>query len=144
MGYGGYWYQETLPLRAPERERSMLQPIRTACAGLMALLMLALLSFAQAEVAASTASISGGAGISAARQGDTIALLRTTGKAHALEVRVGRPLPIKFVSGNPGALAPTSDFLIVGHALLAETGAAPVFTTAPVPHANQPRAPPAA
>ncbi|WP_217568619.1 hypothetical protein [Mesorhizobium sp. GbtcB19] len=110
----------------------------------MALLMLALLSFAQTEISASAASFSGGSSISAARQGDTIALLRTTGKAQALEVRASRQLPIKLVSGNTGALAPASGFLIVGQALPAEIGAASASASATASHANQPRAPPAA
>ncbi len=122
----------------------MLLPVRTAFAGLMALLMLALLSFAQAGISASAVSLSGGSSISAARQGDTVALLRTTGKAQALEVRAGRPLPIKLVSGHPGALAPTSDVLVIGHALPAEMGVTPVSGTATPSRTNQPRAPPAA
>ena len=131
-------------MTAPERERSMLLPVRTAFAGLMALLMLALLGFAQAEIAASTASLSGGSSISAAHQGDTIALLRTTGKAQALEVRAGRPLPIKLVSGNPGALAPAYDLLVIGQALPTEMAVTPESGTATPSRTNQPRAPPAA
>lgn len=122
----------------------MLLPVRTAFAGLMALLMLALLGFAQAEISASAVSFSGGSSISAARQGDTIALLRTTGKAQALEVRASRPLPIKLVSGNPGALAPASDFLVIAQALPAEMGVAAVSGSATASRTNQPRAPPAA
>ena len=109
----------------------------------MALLMLALLSFAQAEISASALSLQGGSSISAARQGDTIALLRTTGKAQALEARAGRPLPIKLVSGNPGALAPAADFRVIGQALPAEMGVAPAAETATPLRTNQPRAPPA-
>ncbi|TGP50480.1 hypothetical protein EN873_25310 [bacterium M00.F.Ca.ET.230.01.1.1] len=131
-------------MAAPERERSKLPSVRSACAGLMALLMLALLSFAQAEISASAVSLQGGSSISAARQGDTIALLRTTGKAQALEVRASRPLPVKLVNGNPGALAPASDFLIVGQALPAEMGAAAASASATASRTNQPRAPPAA
>ncbi|KUM27854.1 hypothetical protein AU467_14375 [Mesorhizobium loti] len=110
----------------------------------MALLVLALVGFAQAEVSASTAAASGGAGISATRQGETLALLRVTGKAQAVEARAGRPLPLKLVSGNPGALAPVADFLVVGRALPAQPSIAPAFAGAPLSHANQPRAPPAA
>ena len=131
-------------MTAPERERSKLLPVRTAFAGLMALLMLALLSLAQTEISASTAPFSGGSSISAARQGDMIALLRTTGKAQALEVRASRPLPIKLVSGNPGALAPASDFLFIGQASPTEKGLAPVSASATGSRTNQPRAPPAA
>jgi hypothetical protein len=122
----------------------MLLPVRTAFASLRALLMLALLSFAQAEISASAVPFSGGSSISAARQGDTIALLRATGKAQALEVRAGRPLPVKLVSGNPDALAPASDFLIIGQALPAEMGVTPVRGSATASRTNQPRAPPAA
>ncbi|MDX8451468.1 hypothetical protein RFM98_01730 [Mesorhizobium sp. VK9D] len=131
-------------MTAPERERSTLLPVRTACAGLMALLMLALLSFAQAGISASAVSLSGGSSISAARHGDTIALLRTTGKAQALEVRASRPLPVKLVSGNPGAFAHASDFLIIGQALPAEIVVAPASGSATASRTNQPRAPPAA
>ncbi|SFP99032.1 hypothetical protein SAMN03159463_05331 [Mesorhizobium sp. NFR06] len=131
-------------MTAPERERSMLLPARTACAGLMALLMFALLSFAQAGMSASAVSLPGGFSISAARPGDTIALLRTTGKTQALEVRAGRPLPKKIVSGNPGALAHAPDFLVIGQALPAEMGVTPVSGSATPSRTNQPRAPPAA
>ncbi|TIV48535.1 MAG: hypothetical protein E5V86_32085, partial [Mesorhizobium sp.] len=67
-------------MTAPEHERSKLPPVRTAFADLMALLMLALLGFAQAGISASAVPLQGGSSISAARQGDTIALLRTSGK----------------------------------------------------------------
>lgn len=130
-------------MTAPERERSKLLPVRTAFAGLMALLMLALLSFAQAEISASAVSLQGPSSISAARQGDTIALLRTTGKAQALEVRANRPLPIKLVGDNPGALEPPADFLVIGRALPAEIGVTPAAGIATPSRTNQPRAPPA-
>ena len=122
----------------------MLLPVRTAFAGLMALLMLALLGFAQAGISASAVSLQGGSSISAARQGDTIALLRTAGKAQALEVRASRPLPVKLVGGNPGALVPASDFQVVGQALPVETGVTPVAASVTAARTNQPRAPPAA
>ena len=131
-------------MTAPEHERSKLLPVRTAFAGLMALLMLALLGFAQAGISASAVSLQGGSSISAARQGDTIALLRTSGKAQALEVRASRPLPVKLVSGNPGALVPAAEFLVIGQALTAEIGVTPWARTATPSRANQPRAPPAA
>ncbi|WP_245499327.1 hypothetical protein [Mesorhizobium sp. M1A.F.Ca.ET.072.01.1.1] len=131
-------------MTAPERARSTLLPSRTACSALMALLALALVSFAQAEVSAPTAFATGGAGISATRQGETLALLRIAGKAQALEARAGRPLPVKLVSGNPGILAPASDFLVAGEALPAERGITPAFVAAPLSHTNQPRAPPTA
>ncbi|WP_246505817.1 hypothetical protein [Mesorhizobium silamurunense] len=131
-------------MTASERARSTLLAIRTACSFLMALLVLALVGFAQAEVSASTAAASGGAGISATRQGETLALLRVTGKAQAVEARAGRPLPIKLVSGDPGTLAPVTDFLVAGQALPAQASIAPVFVAAPFSHANQPRAPPTA
>ncbi|WP_301006048.1 hypothetical protein [Mesorhizobium sp.] len=126
------------------RARSTLLPVRTACSALMALLVLALVGFAQAEVSASTAAASGGAGISASRQGETLALLRVTGKAQAVEVRAGRPLPIKLVNGNPGTLAPAPDFLAAGQALPAQASIVPAFVAAPLSRANQPRAPPTA
>lgn len=132
-----------MPLTASERARSKLLPVRSACSALMALLVLALVGFAQAEISASTATASGGAGISATRQGETLALLRITGKAQAVEVRAGRPLPIKLVSGNPGALHPAGDFLVAGQALPAQPSIVPAFAAAPLSLANQPRAPPA-
>ncbi|PBB21359.1 hypothetical protein [Mesorhizobium sp. WSM4313] len=122
----------------------MLLPARTAFAGLMALLMLALLGFAQAEISASATPFSGGSSISAVRQGDTIALLRTTGKAQALEIRASRPLATKLVGGNSGALAHASDFLVIGRALPSEISATPVSASATASRTNQPRAPPAA
>jgi hypothetical protein len=131
-------------LTAPERERSKLLPVRTAFAGLMALLMLALLGFAQAGISASAVSLQGGSSISAARQGDAIALLRTSGKAQALEVRASRPLPVKLVGGNPGVLAPAADFLVIGQVLPSEMGVTPLSASATGSRANQPRAPPAA
>ncbi|TGQ17408.1 MULTISPECIES: hypothetical protein [unclassified Mesorhizobium] len=131
-------------MTAPERERSKLLPVRTAFAGLMALLMLALLGFAQAGISASAVSLQGGSSISAARQGDAIALLRTSGKAQALEVRASRPLPVKPDGGNPGVLAPAADFLVIGQVLPAEMGVTPLSASATGSRANQPRAPPAA
>ncbi|WP_245480775.1 hypothetical protein [Mesorhizobium sp. M1E.F.Ca.ET.041.01.1.1] len=131
-------------MTASERARSTLLPVRAACSALMALLMLALVGFAQAEVSASAAAVSGGAGISATRQGETLALLRVTGKAPGVEARAGRPAPIKLLTGNPGALAPSFDFVVVGRASPAPTSIVPAFAAAPLSHANQPRAPPTA
>ncbi|TPI15777.1 hypothetical protein FJW06_05485 [Mesorhizobium sp. B4-1-3] len=122
----------------------MLLPVRTAFAGLMALLVLALLSFAQAGLSASAAMLQGGSSISAARQGDTIALLRTNGKAQAVEVRVGRPLPIKLHSGIPGVVVPAGDLLVIAQALPAEMDVTSEAGTATPSRTNQPRAPPAA
>ncbi|TIW10844.1 MAG: hypothetical protein E5V81_29710, partial [Mesorhizobium sp.] len=116
-------------MTAPERERSKLLPARTAFAGLVALLMLALLGFAQSGISASAVSLQGGSSISAARQGDTIAL-RTPSKTQALEVRASRPLPVKLVGGNPGALASAADFLVIPQALPAEMGVTPAAGTA--------------
>lgn len=120
----------------------MLLPVRTACAALMALLMLALLSFAQAQVSASITASLGGSGISAARQGDSVALLRVAGKTHAVEARVGPPLPVKLVGGNTGALVPTTDFRSPTHSLPVELAATAPLFAAPPAHTNQPRAPP--
>jgi len=133
-----------MPLTASERATSTALPIRTAWAALMALLMLALLGIAQAEVSASTVAASGGPGVSVARQGDAVALLRPTGKAHAVEVRAGRPLPIKLPGGHSGAFSSASDFLVVGLALPAEPDGVPALAAALRSSANQPRAPPAA
>jgi hypothetical protein len=132
-----------VPLMASERARSMLLPVRTVCSALMALLMLALVAFVQAELSASTAAISSGAGVSATRQGDAVALLRITGKAQVAEVRAGRP-PVKLVSGNPGPLAAASGLSIIGQAPPAEPAVIVAAAVAPPAHANQPRAPPTA
>jgi hypothetical protein len=129
---------------APERVRSKLLAVRTAGAGLVALLMLALLAFAQADISSSSVAASGGPSISSARQGDTVALPRVAGKTQALEVRVGRPLPVKQVSGNPGARLPTSEFFIPCKASPVKTVVVLAFAAAPQARTNQPRAPPAA
>ncbi|WP_246688436.1 hypothetical protein [Mesorhizobium sp. CU3] len=118
--------------------------VRTAGAGLVALLMLALLALAQADISASQIGAAGSPSISSARQGDTIALPRGAGKAQGLEVRVGRPLPVKLVSGNPGALLPASEFLILCKASPVKTAVVLAFAAAPQARTNQPRAPPAA
>jgi hypothetical protein len=106
--------------------------------------MLALVAFAQAEISASSVATSGGPSISSARQADMVALPRAAGKAQALEIRAGRPLPVKLVSGNPGALPPTSEFFIPCKASPVKTAVVLAFAAAPQAHANQPRAPPAA
>ena len=129
---------------ASERVRSKLLAVRTAGAGLVALLMLALLAFAQAEISASSVAVSGSPSISSARQGDTVALPRVAGKTQALEVRVGRSLPVKLVSGNPGALLAASEFFILCKTSPVKTAVVLAFATAPQAHTNQPRAPPTA
>jgi len=133
---------EILPLMASKRVRPKLLAVRTAGAGLVALLMLALLAFAQAEISASSVATAGSPSISSARQGDAVALLRVTGKAQALEARAGRPLAAKLVSGNPGALLPASVFFILCTASSVKTAVVLAFAAAPQSHANQPRAPP--
>lgn len=129
---------------ASRRARSLLSPIRAACTGLIALLLVSLLGLAQSQVVASNAAVSGGAGISVTRQGDAVALLRVTGKTQALEVRAGRALPVKFVSGNPGTLAPSVDLLLADLASPVQPVAAPAVMLARQASANQPRAPPLA
>lgn len=115
-------------------------PIKAACSGLIALLLLSLLCLVQADATAA----SGGAGISAARQGDVAALLRITGKTHALEIRTARPVPIKFVSGTSGALAPEAAFLLLDRAPAVQVAFASAFVAPTRASANQPRAPPSA
>src|SRR5689334_9412313 len=78
-------FGELCPLMASTRARSSLSLIRAACSGLMALLLVSLIGLAQQQAA--SAATSGGAGISASRQGDQAALPRIAGKAQALEVR---------------------------------------------------------
>jgi len=129
---------------APERVKSKLLAVRAAGAGLVALLMLALLAFAQADISASAVAASGSPSISRARQGDMVVLPRVAGKAQALEVRAGRPLPVNLVSGNPGALLPASEFFIFRKASPVKTAVILAFATAPQAHTNQPRAPPTA
>ena len=131
-------------MTAPRRARSLLSPIRAACTGLIALLLVSLLGLAQSQVVASNAAVSAGAGISVAPQGDAVALLRVTGKTQALEVRAGRALPVKFVSGNPGMLAPAVDLLLVDLASPTQSAAAPAIVPTRQAGANQPRAPPLA
>ncbi|PTE11730.1 hypothetical protein C9427_04945 [Mesorhizobium helmanticense] len=106
----------------------------------MALLLLSLLCMVQSEVAASTAAASGGGGIITARQDDAVAPLR--GKAQPLEIRSGRLLPIKFVSGNPGALVPESAFFRLNWGSPVRVSAVYAFVSAPQASAHQPRAPP--
>lgn len=106
----------------------------------MALLLLSLLCMVQSEVAASATAASGGGGIITARQDDAVAPLR--GKAQPLEIRSGRLLPIKFVSGNPGALPPESAFFLLNQVSPVQASAVYVFVPAPQASANQPRAPP--
>ncbi|CCV14272.1 hypothetical protein [Mesorhizobium sp. STM 4661] len=106
----------------------------------MALLLLSLLCLVQSEATASATAASGGAGITTARQGDAVALPR--GKAQPLEIRSGRLLPIKFVSGNPGALPPESAFFLLNRVSPVRASGVYAFVTAPQASANQPRAPP--
>ena len=106
----------------------------------MALLLVSLIGLAQQQAA--SAATSGGAGISASRQGDQAALLRITGKAQALEVRAGRALPVKFLSGDAGALAPTAHSLLVDQASPVQAVAAPAAMPLRQASTNQPRAPP--
>ena len=111
---------------------------------MVALLMLALLALAQAEISSSSVATSGGPSISSARQADAVALPRVAGKTQALEVRVGRPVPVKLISGNPGALLPTSEFFVLCKASPVKTAVILAFAVAPPARANQPRAPPTA
>lgn len=110
----------------------------------MALLLLSLLCLGQSEATASATAVSGGAGISAARQGDVAALLRITGKTQALEIRTARPVPIKFVGGTPGALPPAAAFLLLDRLPTVQPAFASAFVSQPRASANQPRAPPSA
>jgi hypothetical protein len=119
-------------------------PIKAACSGLIALLLLSLLCLVQADVTASATAASGDAGISAARQGDVAALLRIAGKTNALEIRTGRPVPTKFVSGNLGALLPAAAFLLLDRLPAVQPAFASAFVSQPRASANQPRAPPSA
>lgn len=129
-------------MQASKRATPFLTPIRAACSGLMALLLVSLLGLAQSQVMASSAAAAGGAGISVARQADQVALLRITGKTRALEVRAGRALPVKFLNGDPGALAPAAHFLLIDRASPVQAVAAPAPLRLRQACANQPRAPP--
>ncbi|TGS80958.1 hypothetical protein EN818_30750, partial [Mesorhizobium sp. M3A.F.Ca.ET.175.01.1.1] len=91
-----------------------------------------------------SAAASCGAGISVARQGDQVALLRITGKTQALEIRAGRALPVKFLGSANGALAPATLALLVDQVSPIQAAAAPAATSARQASTNQPRAPPAA
>ncbi|MCV3208616.1 hypothetical protein OHD62_26990 [Mesorhizobium sp. YC-39] len=125
---------------ASKRARPFTSPIKAACSGLMALLLLSLLCLVQSEAAASATAASGGVGMTTARQDDAVAPLR--GKAQPLEIRSGRLLTIKFVSGNPGALPPESAFFLLNQVSPARAPAVYAFVPAPQASANQPRAPP--
>ncbi|WP_292104668.1 hypothetical protein [Mesorhizobium sp.] len=125
---------------ASTRARSSLSAIRAACSGLMALLLVSLLGLAQQQAIGAAAS--GGAGISVARQGDQVALLRITGKTQALEIRAGRALPVKFLSGGTGALAPAVLALLVDQVSPIQAAAAPAAPHSRQASSNQPRAPP--
>lgn len=124
--------------------KPVMTPIRATCSGLMALLLLALLSLFQAEATASATANLGGPSISTTRQGDAVALLRVTAKAQGLEIRAGRPVPAKAVSGNAAAIAPTTGFFLLDQGLPVLAAAPSAFISAPRVHANQPRAPPSA
>jgi hypothetical protein len=125
-----------------KRAKPVMTPIRATCSGLMALLLLALLGLFQAEATASATANLRGPSISTARQGDAIALLRVTAKAQGLEIRAGRPVPAKAVSGNATAIAPVTGFFLLDQALPVLAAAPSAFVSAPRVHANQPRAPP--
>ncbi len=127
-----------------KRANPVMTPIRASCSGLMALLLLALLSLFQAEATVSVTANLGGPSISTARQGDAVALLRVTAKAHGLEIRAGRPVPAKAVSGNAAAIAPVTGFFLLDQALPVLASAPSAFISVPRAHANQPRAPPSA
>ncbi|MER9404424.1 hypothetical protein NKI36_10220 [Mesorhizobium caraganae] len=100
-------------------------PIRATCSGLMALLLLSLLlsllGLFQVEATASATANLGGPSISTVRQGDAIALQRVTAKAQGLEIRAGRPVPAKAVSGDAAAIALTAGFFLLDRTLPAET-----------------------
>ena len=127
-----------------KRAKPVMTPIRATCSGLMALLLLSLLCLFQAEATASATANLGGPSISTARQGDAVALLRVTAKAQGLEIRAGRPVPAKAVSGNAAAIAPATGFFLLDQALPVLAAAPSAFISAPRVHANQPRAPPSA
>jgi hypothetical protein len=75
---------------ASTRAKPFTSPIKAACSGLMALLLLSLLCLVQSDVTASASAVSGVANVSATRQGDAVALLPVTGKTKALELRAAR------------------------------------------------------
>ncbi|MER8432979.1 hypothetical protein [Mesorhizobium caraganae] len=127
---------------AVKRAKSVMTPIRATCSGLMALLLLSLLSLFQVEATASATANLGGPSISTARQGDAVALLRVTAKAQGLEIRAGRPVPAKAVSGNAAAIAPATGLFLLDQAWPVPAAAPSAFISAPRVHANQPRAPP--
>ena len=129
---------------ASKRANPFTSSIRAACSGLMALLLLSLLCLGQSEATASATAASAGAGISAARQGDVAALLRITGKTQALEIRTARPVPIKFVGGTSGALAPQVALLLLDRVAAIQAPIASAFVAPTRASANQPRAPPSA
>ncbi|ANT54067.1 hypothetical protein A6B35_21000 [Mesorhizobium amorphae CCNWGS0123] len=108
----------------------------------MALLLLSLVCLAQSDATASTKVASSGAGISVARQGDAVALLRVSGKMKAAEIRAARPLPAKFVGGDANTLRLEAGFLPLDQLSSAWAVLVSAFVPAQRKRANQPRAPP--
>jgi hypothetical protein len=113
-----------------------------ACSWLMGLVLLALLCLGRPDAPAFTNVAPGGASISLEQHRDAAALLRVTGKSQGLEVRAGRPVSTKFVSGNPGALQPAAVFVSLAWTSPAKATAVAAGLAGPRSNTNQPRAPP--
>jgi len=126
-----------------KRVRLLEAPLTAACSCLMGLVLLAMLCLGRPEMPTFAEAGPGGASVGFERSGEVAALLRVTGKAQALEVRAGRPTPVKFAGGHSALPVPDAVFLRLEQAFAATF--VPASRTAPVPvaNANQPRAPPA-
>lgn len=114
----------------------------TVCSCLMGLVLLALLCLGQPDAPTFPNSAPGSTSVSLGQHRDTVALLRIAGKAQGLEVRTGRPVSTKFVSGNPGVLAPEAVLVSLAWVSPAKAMEAAAILPGRQAHANQPRAPP--
>lgn len=131
------------PFMAAKRTRLLEAPLTTACSCLMGMVLLAMLCLSRPDVPTFAGAASGGASIGLERSGEAAALLRVTGKAHALEVRAGRPAVVKFASGH--SALPVVDAVFAWLEQTSPKAAVSEYEAPPSPRANahQPRAPPA-
>ncbi|MFC3323547.1 hypothetical protein [Mesorhizobium cantuariense] len=135
-------FRRSRPFTAARLTRWLEAPLTTACSCLMGMVLLAMLCLGQPAVPAFADTAPSGASVGVERSGEVAALLRVTGKAHALEVRVGRPALIKFTGGHAALPVPNAVFPGVertpSRAVVSGYGA----TSASRASTNQPRAPP--
>ncbi|MBB6410901.1 hypothetical protein [Mesorhizobium sangaii] len=130
------------PFTAAKRTRLFDAPLTTACSCLMGMVLLAMLCLGRPDAPAFADAASGRASIGLERSAEAAALLRVTGKAHALEVRAGRPAVVKFACGHP--VLPVVDAVFSWLERTSPKAAVSGYEAPPSPRANthQPRAPP--